>query len=536
MLNMMMAWGLALIPAATSAATDGSCATAKLVPAQARAVALVEDAEALDAGLQAFLTQGQQRTLATLVVRIKERSRQEFGLNVLDRAERQTLGLAPGGGFALVWMPHAQAPVLALEATPTQTLVTGFGTLLGSRYVKLTVHPVNVAGTTLQALTVGDVVTPRVYWGHAGGATFISGPRGKEALAAALKAKAAAQAKPLWLPQMQALGPHQLVVLQRLDGVDAATAAVWQVAGMNAHAGGVSVQGSAANARALRPLCAVTAADADSAEASALAGVLAEGALASGHASSTQMLQVGRGATVDRGMLTSVLGPAMGDRVAHVMALAPEAQALLADLDAPMAAAAYPSGRPGHRLQDLLDVAVVARARSPEQRARLAHQAKRLFAAPTAVKGAQPTGHTRAITLGAARGQSITRSTPVPGWDIAVIDHTLIITSRGGGQKRALEALGRLPAAVPQTAARAIPASASVHLSQWSALAERAIVAGAQGALGDHPVAAAMPQLLLHGPTGDLLREVGALGLLQVRLSCSDSGPWLLGTIDLGGT
>jgi hypothetical protein len=177
-----------------------------------------------------------------------------------------------------------------------------------------------------------------------------------------------------------------------------------------------------------------------------------------------------------------------------------------------------------------VNVAFVAQAISDPDRQRLAALAKRL--ARTAAQGGPGaqgmTLGAKPVALGGKRALPVHMPAPAPGFDGVVVDHTLIVTSGPDGLPRALKALGQQakgaalpPGAMPTGADR--HADVRVQFDGLAQLGEAAILAGAKGPLAQTPLGA-MPELLLLGPTGDLLREVGALGRLEAHLGCRPEG------------
>ncbi len=502
----------------------------KLVPPEATAAVLVSDPNALCTGLSAFCSQGHQRTLATLVARLKERSRREFAVDVLDVRELAKIGVAGRGGLAVLWMPQSQAPVLALPMVADETFTLGLQEVLGSRYARTSSHRVQVNQVTLNAVTVADVVTPRMYWATSGGQTFVSGPRGKEALAAVLQQAQKPKAQPSvdLIETLAALGEQQLVWLY---GQKAASQTVWHVAGLKADGRGLTLYNSVKDAQVVSAWCSQNNNTPQASVAAEMADRLATKAQAYGYGASSAVLGSRPLQAAHVEALEGFIGAAAAARISRALAAAPKTQEALATLDAPFALALYanPSPHPGSGLRDLVDVAFVAHGVTTAQKARIKSLSEKLA---TSSCSSAPRKKTVVATTG-QKGWSVHLETPAPGWEAAVVADTLIVTQNANSQRQVLQALstwrpnGKITApTAPGQPASVAPAAATVQLTAMAQSVEAMILAGGQGPLAQHPVAAALPQLLLLGPTGDLLREVYALGGLSIALRCTGQGLW----------
>jgi hypothetical protein len=491
---------------------------------------VLEDPAAFGQTLAGFCAQGRQRTLGTLVARLRERSRREFGIDVLEPGALGVLGFAPQSSVTVL-LPTAGTPILVLAAPPGEGFEPGLARALGGKYARTAVRDVTVGGHALRALTVGDVVTPRVYWATAAGRTYLTGGRSKDALAQLLTSlqQGTLGALPQVRQAAQLLGPHPLVWAHR--GPPAA-GGTWQLGGLTVRGDGLQSQLALADAAGATPLCQNSGAEA-SRTATLLASALAPGALVLGSAPSTQALLALSPQSTDEAQLTAVAGAAVSQRLHRLLTAAPAVQEALEGLDAPWAAAILPhpaaaGGAPS--LGRLVNVAFVAQAISDPDRQRLAALAKRL--ARTAAQGGPGaqgmTLGAKPVALGGKRALPVHMPAPAPGFDGVVVDHTLIVTSGPDGLPRALKALGQQakgaalpPDAMPTGADR--HADVRVQFDGLAQLGEAAILAGAKGPLAQTPLGA-MPELLLLGPTGDLLREVGALGRLEAHLGCRPEG------------
>lgn len=514
MISFLLAWVLT--------APTGSL---MLVPQAAQNALIIEDPTALSLGLSSFAAQGSQRTLMTLVARMRQRASREFGVDMMDAAARTQAGLKADAPFAVVSLTADGPPVLVLPAVSEDALAGGLKKTLGSAYVTTTDAAARIGAATLHTLTVGDVVTPRLLWATVGPRTFITGPRGKTAIEQLVRAAAGP-----WLADhaqavrdKQSMGANQLYWARHSASADA-----WQMAGMAIAGSTFSGQAPLPQNTVFKNAC--TKAAHQSAQAGqSLADALQPEALAHGFGASTQIGVAAAHERLDPQQLSAALGPAAADRLARLLGSAPQVREALGDLDAPFAWALYPRGNSsGAKPKGLLDTVqgvLVVQALSAQDKARLKSMAKRLNAEP-------PTKPPlRKVRLRGHWGPSVHRPSPLHGWDMAVVDDTLLVTFGAGAQDRTLPRLE--PWRTPQGQNPKLPPAllrVTAHLDDMAQSVQAAILSGAQGPLAGTPLET-VPQLLLFGPTGDLIREVGALGRAQADVVCQQQAPVVTWTI-----
>ena len=183
--------------------------------------------------------------------------------------------------------------------------------------------------------------------------------------------------------------------------------------------------------------------------------------------------------------------------------------------------------------------ALVLRAQTATDRTALAQLARRWRAQRRPIDPAPPGAlwALREARLGRATGPCLTPQNNRADWAVAIVGDTLVATwgarmmdctlaaleapaAPAPPLGDALDALGLAPGGSPPPGTIAVGLG---HLDVLAARAEALLLAGAGEALGGSPLRA-MPQLLMMGPTGDLLREVEALHDVAVTLSCAAPG------------
>jgi hypothetical protein len=491
---------------------------------------VVPDVDALNAALQQFVTAGAQRTLGTLVARIHSNFSRQFGMDVLDSRALAAAGLNPAGGLAVMHATAHTHPFAVVALQDATALRKHMVQKVAGPYVKALLADESIGNAVLTTLRLSPEGGPRITWAIEGARVYLAGPGSDAALRTFLLAhKPASLAPDERLRQMaQELGPAQGF------GVRAGSpqaAKPYHVVGLHADATGWVLQAQIAEPHWHQRLCQAPHSATAHSTAMSLGHALEAGALGMAYGSSTTGLAalMAPAHRIGETQARALLGSKGSEILMRGQAYLPPLIATLAALGSPWAWAGFGNGAPRQdpvHPRDLLGAALVVQAQTPADKARLRTLAQDLQHG-VRLPGL-PRGDLAKVTLQGATGPSLSPKVAGSGWAVAVVHDTLIATY---GKGRLTPILSRLnePAKTLQPSQEAGTAPAQValfgtgHLGAASSLAQDVIAAGAQGPLQgtawEH-----MPGLLMLGPTGDALREVGALGDLSVQLVCTPTG------------